>query len=111
MMADVHHHPLAHGTTSGWAEDPPDYAPPLDGADAMRLGRMMVSHRYPRTQECTICLGSMRHRPAILYPCGHSVHLFCDKRLRASRCPTLHLCPVCRAPLGRPESTSETSEA
>ena len=63
--------------------------------------RILFCRRYPGAQDCPICLTQMQDKPVTVYPCGHCIHLSCDKRLRNSRCATKDKCVICRQFLPR----------
>ena len=58
--------------------------------------RRVIQIRFAREGGCAICMEPMLGRTVVVQPCGHPFHLKCERRLRASRCPTRAACPLCR---------------
>lgn len=63
---------------------------------AKALDRTIVCLKFPHREDCMICHDSLFGRRTTVYSCGHTLHLACDKRLRASSCPSRNFCPMCR---------------
>ena len=68
-------------------------------AAAKEKQRRFVSVRARINEDCPLCLESMKGKPVCIQPCGHAMHLRCDRVLHKSRCSSRNCCPVCRRQL------------
>lgn len=59
--------------------------------------RRIVKLKGDDLENCPICLYTLRtRRPVVYLPCGHSLHLRCEKKMRDSLCASCNNCPICR---------------
>ena len=69
------------------------------GAVARKTKRRIIEVRCKRDDRgvCSICLDPLQNRTLVHLPCGHPMHLKCEKAMRASpECVSHNRCPVCR---------------
>ena len=69
------------------------------GAVALKTKRRIIEVRCKRDDrgECSICLEPLQNQTLVHLPCGHPMHLKCEKAMRASpACVSHNRCPVCR---------------
>ena len=69
-------------------------------ATARSLKRRVLRIRGPADEDdCPICMRALGRDTVVYLPCGHPLHLSCEKQLRDSRCAARNACPLCRAPI------------
>jgi hypothetical protein len=59
--------------------------------------RRIVKLKGDDLENCPICQYTLcTRRPVVYLPCGHSLHLRCEKKMRESLCASCNHCPICR---------------
>lgn len=80
-------------------------------ATARSFKRRVLRIRGPATQDdCPICMQTLDQCTIVYLPCGHPLHLSCEKQLRSSRCAARNACPVCRAPIDHACAANKAEE-
>ena len=62
---------------------------------------VQVSRNRGVEDDCPICLETLTRNPIVFFPCGHAIHLRCERSLRASECATKYRCSMCRTIVDR----------